>query len=99
MPYHSFEVCRTTTRVPPGIPCEEEACASLTCEQTMMLYHCLLNLQSQDIAMPNTALPYQTITDLAAQLKSRQLSPVEVTQALLQRITRTMGICRVMPRS
>jgi len=41
--------------------------------------------------MPNTALHYQTITELAAQLTSRQLSPVEVTQALLQRIAQLDG--------
>src|SRR6266542_715919 len=41
--------------------------------------------------MPNTALHYQTITELAAQLQSRQLSPVEVTQALLQRIEQLDG--------
>ena len=35
--------------------------------------------------MPNT--PFHTITELAALLKSQQLSPVEVTRALLDRIT------------
>src|SRR5262245_4905818 len=36
--------------------------------------------------MPDTPLHFQPITELAALLKTRQLSPVDVTQALLQRI-------------
>lgn len=36
--------------------------------------------------MPDTALHFQTITTLAPLLHKRQVSPVEVTQALLQRI-------------
>lgn len=36
--------------------------------------------------MPDTALAFQTITDLAPRLRTRQLSPVEVTEAMLSRI-------------
>ena len=36
--------------------------------------------------MPNTPLHFQTISALAASIQSRQVSPVEVTQALLERI-------------
>jgi amidase len=36
--------------------------------------------------MPNTPLHFHTITELAALIQSGQLSPVEVTQALLERI-------------
>ena len=39
--------------------------------------------------MPNT--PFHTITELAALLKSQQLSPVEVTRALLERISQLDG--------
>jgi amidase len=41
--------------------------------------------------MPDTPLYFHTITELATLIKSRQLSPVEVTQALLERITRLDG--------
>ena len=36
--------------------------------------------------MPETPLHYQTITEVAAQIESRRLSPVELTQAILDRI-------------
>ena len=36
--------------------------------------------------MPDTALHFKTITEVATLIQSRQLSPVEVTQALLTRI-------------
>jgi amidase len=38
--------------------------------------------------MPDTPLHFLTITELAALIKSKKLSPVEVTRALLERITR-----------
>jgi amidase len=41
--------------------------------------------------MPDTSLHFHTMTELAALLKARQLSPVEVTQALLQRIEQLDG--------
>lgn len=41
--------------------------------------------------MPETPLHFQTITTLAPLLQKRRLSPVEVTQALLQRITQLDG--------
>src|SRR5262249_56911120 len=40
----------------------------------------------RDTAMPNIPLHFHTITELAALIQSRQISPVEVTQALLERI-------------
>ena len=36
--------------------------------------------------MPDTPLHYQTIAEVGARLKSRELSPVELTSAILQRI-------------
>ena len=36
--------------------------------------------------MPDTPLHYQTIAEVGARLKSRELSPVELTQAILERI-------------
>ena len=36
--------------------------------------------------MPNTPLHFHTIAELAALIKSQQISPVEVTQTLLERI-------------
>ena len=36
--------------------------------------------------MPDTPLHYQTIAEVGARLRSRELSPVELTQAILQRI-------------
>ena len=36
--------------------------------------------------MPETPLHYQTISEVAALLRSRELSPVELTQAILERI-------------
>jgi amidase len=41
--------------------------------------------------MPDTPLYFHTITELAALIQSQQLSPVEVTQALLERITQLDG--------
>src|SRR5262247_4284886 len=41
--------------------------------------------------MPNTPLYFHTIAELAALIKSQQLSPVEVTRALLERITELDG--------
>src|SRR5215475_1073056 len=41
--------------------------------------------------MPNTPLYFHTIAELAALIKSQQLSPVEVTRALLERITQLDG--------
>jgi amidase len=41
--------------------------------------------------MPNTPLYFHTITELAALIQSQQLSPVEVTQVLLERITQLDG--------
>ena len=41
--------------------------------------------------MPNTPLYFHSITELAALIKSQQLSPVAVTQALLERITQLDG--------
>src|SRR6266581_1966926 len=41
--------------------------------------------------MPNTPLHFQTISALAASIQSRQVSPVEVTRALLERITQLDG--------
>src|SRR5215813_22958 len=41
--------------------------------------------------MPNTPLYFHTIAELAALIKSQQLSPVAVTQALLERITQLDG--------
>src|SRR5262245_52585524 len=43
------------------------------------------------MVMPNTPLHFHTITELAALLKAQQLSPVEVTRALLDRITELDG--------
>ena len=37
--------------------------------------------------MPNTPVYFHTITELAALIQSQQVSPVAVTQALLERIT------------
>jgi amidase len=37
--------------------------------------------------MPNSPLYFHTISELAALIQSRQISPIEVTQALLERIT------------
>ena len=37
--------------------------------------------------MPDTPLYFHTITELAALIQSQQLSPVEVTRVLLERIT------------
>src|SRR5215468_10589973 len=41
--------------------------------------------------MPHTPLYFHTITELAALIQSQQLSPVEVTRALLERITQLDG--------
>src|SRR4029453_14318713 len=41
--------------------------------------------------MPNTPLYFHTIAELAALIQSQQLSPVAVTQALLERITQLDG--------
>src|ERR1044072_6016037 len=41
--------------------------------------------------MPNTPVHFHTITELAALIQSQQLSPVAVTQALLERITQLDG--------
>ena len=41
--------------------------------------------------MPDTPLHYLTITELAALIQSRQLSPVEVTEAMLRRIENIDG--------
>jgi amidase len=41
--------------------------------------------------MPNTPLHFKTISELAALLKTRQLSPLEVTQAMLDRIDQCDG--------
>src|SRR5262245_59180303 len=41
--------------------------------------------------MPDTPLYFHTITELASLIKSQQLSPVEVTRALLERITQLDG--------
>src|SRR5438093_3672472 len=41
--------------------------------------------------MPNTPLHFHTITELAALIKSQQLSPVAVTRALLERIAQLDG--------
>jgi Asp-tRNA(Asn)/Glu-tRNA(Gln) amidotransferase A subunit family amidase len=41
--------------------------------------------------MPDTPLYFHTITELAALIKSQQLSPVEVTRALLERIAQLDG--------
>ena len=38
--------------------------------------------------MTQAGLPFATITELAAAYRRRTLSPVEVTQAMLQRIDR-----------
>jgi amidase len=40
------------------------------------------------MVMPNTPLHFLTINELAPLIESKQLSPVEVTRALLERITR-----------
>ena len=40
---------------------------------------------------PPPDLPYLSLTDAAALIKSRRLSPVELTQALLDRIDRLDG--------
>ena len=37
--------------------------------------------------MPDTPLHYQTISEVGARLRSRELSPVELTQAILERIS------------
>ena len=36
--------------------------------------------------MPDTPLHYQTIAEVGARLRSRELSPVELTTAILERI-------------
>ena len=36
--------------------------------------------------MPDTPLHYLTITELAARIETRQISPVEITEAMLRRI-------------
>ena len=41
--------------------------------------------------MPDTPLYFHTIAELAALLRAQQLSPVAVTQALLERITQLDG--------
>ena len=41
--------------------------------------------------MADTPLHYQTITDVAARIRSREISPVELTQALLDRIAALDG--------
>ena len=41
--------------------------------------------------MTDTPLHYQTITDVAARIRSREISPVELTQALLDRIAALDG--------
>ena len=41
--------------------------------------------------MPETPLHYQTIAEVGARLRSRELSPVELTQAMLERIDRLDG--------
>ena len=41
--------------------------------------------------MPNTPLYFHTITELASLIKSQQVSPVEVTRALIERITQLDG--------
>jgi amidase len=41
--------------------------------------------------MPDTPLHFHTITELAALIQSQRLSPVEVTRALLERITQLDG--------
>jgi amidase len=50
-----------------------------------------MDARDEDIAMHDNTLPFQTITEIAALIQSRQLSPVEVTQALLARIEQLDG--------
>jgi Asp-tRNA(Asn)/Glu-tRNA(Gln) amidotransferase A subunit family amidase len=50
-----------------------------------------MDARDEDIVMHDNALPFQTITEIAALIQSRQLSPVEVTQALLARIEQLDG--------
>src|SRR5437763_1894034 len=54
----------------------------------------IVHVYHRNILMPNTPLHFHTITELAALIKSRQLSPVEVTQALLERIAQLDQRCK-----